>query len=327
MDELMLANKKLEVTAEEQAQARAELKQIARSANRDELLAMLVGAPYDNELPIAPVIEAIFDIKRPDVGEDVEYFAPTSKTKKVVTLDSTGNVTQEAVSISSPSDLTFADMMSKDFYVKVTDLLKGKYNALQLISEEIQEALNREEIYKALQVVDAGAVSAGNTFDLESGATRFTWTRLVDMVRAIAKYGKNLVLITGGNVTTDIMEMDFLDDKNRKHGVSDLVQAHYAIEDLQVEIDGSDTTVMNADVAYVVALSDSKGNKPGIFARRKLNNIDASDTVVSGERAVMTTGNMKPVGSNTKFSKGIAGFQEVGTVLLNSACVAKFSRS
>ena len=101
---------------------------------------------------------------------------------------------------------------------------------------------------------------------------------------------------------------------------------HIPVEELDVDVNGATLTVLPSNEAYLVAVSDSKNNKPILFSRRKLDGIQAVDTTVdtSKERAVIDTGNMINVATNRKFSKGKAGFQEYGAVMLNNKVVAKY---
>lgn len=296
---------------------------------REQFFADTIGDVYDVELPIPEVIEAVSDVRRANVGEHVYYLAPDTITKTVNILTSDCAVTQEKVTPNTRTELSFTDLISKEEYVCIHDWLKGDHDVLKFYADSINEAMNRQEVYAVLQLLDAGAVATSNTFTLSTGDTTLTYPKLVDMVRSVAKYGRNLVFITGANITTDIMLMDFTANTFRQYGLENLNIKHVPIEELSVTIAGSPTTVLSANVAYLVAVSDSKANKPLLFARRKLDGIQAADTTVdtSKERAIIDTGNLIGVGAVRKFSKGKAGFQEYGCVLLNDNVVAKFTRS
>jgi hypothetical protein len=103
------------------------------------------------------------------------------------------------------------------------------------------------------------------------------------------------------------------------------------LEALDVTINGTPTVIIDADTAYLVAVSDSKKNKPGYFVRRKIDGSILAGlqdtTMVNKERAVIVTGSNKPVGSVEKFAKGIAGLEQVGIVITNSYTCAKFVRA
>jgi hypothetical protein len=310
--------------------AKEELQKIARQGNREELIAQVIGDVYDLELPIPEVIEAVARVERADVGERVRYLVPESVTKAVKTLSSNCEITQTAVVPSASNEVTWTDVVSQEYYACIHKLLKGEYDELAFMGEAIMEALNRYEIRALIAMLASMASSTGNEFTLDTGKTKLDFPKLVEMVRSVAKYGKNLVLITGANVTTDIALMQY--DANKFQPV-DLKSAGIAqyipIEELSVEIAGSPTVVLDADEAYLVAVADAKNNKPVLFARRKLQSIaNTADTqIVSKERAVISTGNMINVATARNLSKGICGFEEISLTGINSKVVAKFSRA
>lgn len=318
------------LTAEEKAKVSEHMKKAIRmdASAREQFFADTIGDVYDVELPIPEVIEAVSDTRRAAVGEHVYYLAPDTITKTVNILTSDCVVTQERVSPNTRTELTFTDLISEEVYVCIHDWLKGDHDVLKFYADSLQEAMNRAEIYAVLQLLDAGAVATSNVFTLSTGEDTLTYPKVVDMVRSVAKYGRNLVFITGADVTTDVMLMDFTANTFRQYGLESLNIKHIPIEELSVTIAGSPTVVLAADTAYLVAVSDAKANKPVLFARRRLDGIQANDTTVdtSKERAIIDTGNMINVGTARKFSKGKAAFEEYGAVLLNDKVVAKFTR-
>lgn len=309
--------------------AKAELQKIARSSNRDDVIAKTIGDVYDVELPIPEAIEAVSRVERADAMEHVYYMSPEEVDKEVYALTSNCDVTQVKVTPATRTEVTWTDLISPEYYACIHNLLKGDNDELAFMAEAILEAMNRQEIYGLIQLLSAGAVAQSNTYTLGSSETKFTYPKLVEMVRSVAKYGKNLVLITGADVTTDIVLMNYDADKNQAISLASAgISKHIPIEELVVKIGGVGQTVIPADEAYLVAVSDSKQNKPLLFVRRKLVDIaDTPDTQIIGkERAVINTGNMINVASARKFSKGIAGFEEYSNTLINSYVVAKFER-
>jgi hypothetical protein len=263
--------------------------------------------------------------------ETVYYFTPTLPVKKVYLLTSNCNVTQEAVSPATKNTLAFTSIVTPSYWICLDDLLNGDMNILDLYAETIQEALNREEIYAVLALVDAAAVARGNVFGLDSGKNKLDYPKLVEMRKALRKYGRKLVLITGPNVTEDVELMQYDANKFSPVNIKDVVDMWVPVEDLQVTIGGVATDVIDADTAYLVAVSDSKANKPGYFVRRKINAAILSGTtdttMVAKERAVIVSGMIQPLGTVESFSKGLAGFEQVGIVITNSYTCAKFVRS
>jgi len=322
---------KKQVTREELAAAKEQMKKIAMSANREEQVASILNESYDPELPIAEMISAIMNTASAEPHESVYYFTPTLPVKKVYLLTSNCNVTQEAVTPASKNTLAFTSIVTPSYWICLDDLLNGDMNILDLYAETIQEALNREEIYAVLALVDAAAIARGNVFGLDSGKLKLDYPKLVEMRKAIRKYGRKLVLITGPNVTEDVELMQYDANKFSPVNIKDVVDMWVPVEDLQVTIGGSATDVIDADTAYLVAVSDSKANKPGYFVRRKINAAILSGTtdttMVAKERAVIVSGMIQPLGTVESFSKGLAGFEQVGVVITNSYTCAKFVRA
>jgi hypothetical protein len=303
---------------------------IAMSAGEQTMhMARTIGEVYDEELPIPEVITSIFRTDRAEVGEHVYYLAPASITKSVYALTSDCIVTQTKVTPNTRTEVSWTDIISPEFYVCIHDWLKGDHDVLDFYGRSINEAMNRQEIYAVLQLVDAGAVAQSNTYTLDSGKTKFDYPKLVEMARSLAKYGSKMVLITGANVTTDIVLMDYDADKNRETKVADVVDQWIKVEELSVSIGGTPTTVMSADVAYLVAVSDSEANMPGIFVRRKTGALAqmGDTTAVAKERVIIDGGNFINVASDRKFSKSVCGYEEYSATLVNANTVAKFTRS
>jgi len=319
------------LTKEAVEAAQKQMKQIAFSANREEQLASVLNESYDPELPIPEVIAAIMNVASAEPHEHVYYFTPTLPVKKVYILSGNCNVTQEAVSPATRNDLAFTTIVTPDYFICLDELLNGDMNILDLYAEDIQEALNREEILAVLRLVDAAAVARSNVFGLDSGKLKFDYPKLVEMRKAIRKYGKTLVLITGANVTEDVELMQYDANKYSPINIKDVVDMWIPLEALDVTVNGTPTVVLDADTAYLVAVSDSKKNRPGYFVRRKIDGSILSGlqdtTMVAKERAVIVTGMNKPVATVEKFAKGIAGLEQVGVVITNSYTCAKFVRA
>lgn len=321
---------KKQFTNEEVLQAKEQMQKIAVSANREELIAQTINTVYDAEYPIQELIASMFNVGSANPGEHVYYLTPTVPTKEVYELSADCQVTHSKKSPSSRSELSFTPAVTPDYYACLQDLLNGDHDVLSLYADDAIEALNRYEIYSVLALIDAGAVARSNVFTLDSGDTKLTLPKLVAMKKAIRKYGKSLVLISGANVTEDIELMDYDADKNRPISIKDVVDTWVPIESLDVSVGGVSKDVIDDDVAYLVAVSDSKKNKPGYFYRRKISGsviAQSPDTqVVDKERAIIVTGTMKSVDTVDRFSKGFAGVEQIGAVLTNSYCTAKFTR-
>jgi len=324
---------KKKLTAEQTKVLKDEMIKAKRlsGSEREEFMARTIGDVYDVELPIPEVISAIARTERAEVGEHVYYNAPTTITKTVNTITSDCEVTQTKVTPNTRTEVTWVDLVSEEVYVCLHDWLKADHNVLQFNADAIQEAMDRQEIYSVLQLVDAGAVSESNVYTLDSGKTTFDYPKLVDMARSIAKYGKELVLITGGNITTDIFLMNYDADKNQAVSIFDVVKKQIAVEELKVTIDTVEKTVIDPDVAYLVAVADSKRNRALLVARRKMSETalmaDTELVDADKERIVVSSGNGINVSDKRKVAKGFFGVEEYSATSLNDKVYAKFTRS
>ena len=327
MSKIKLTAAQIKVLAEKMLLAKT-----MSDAEREIFMAKTIGEVYDLELSIAKVISAISKYDSVEVGEHLFYMSPADITKKVRTLASAASctITQTAVAPNTRTEVTWTDLVSEQVYVCIHDWLKADHDILTFNADAIQEAMDRKEIYDVLQMVATGANSESNEYTIRSGQTAFTYLDAVDMSRSLAKYGTNLVLITGGNITTDIKTMSYNADKNQPFSIFDVVDTHIPIEELSVTVNGAATEVLDEDVAYLVAVSDSKKNRPLIVARRKLgvltNKADTEYTDASQERVVISTGNTNQVGANQLLAKGFVGFESFSITSLNDKIYGKFTR-
>lgn len=324
---------KVKLTAEQKKVVAEKMIQARRLAGseRELFMARTIGDVYDVELPIPEVISSIARVERAEVGEHVYYLVPTEKTKEVRTISANCTITQTKVTPNTRTEVTWTDLVSEEVYVCLHDWLKADHDVLTFNADAIQEAMDRQEIFSVLALADAGAVAEGNVYTLDSGVTKFDYPKLVDMARSIAKYGKDLVLITGGNVTTDIMLLNYDADKNSSVSIFDVVSKHIPIEELKVTIDTVEKTVISPDVALLVAVSDAKMNKSLVVARRKTAQLtELADTEMADEakeRVIISSGNGMNVGSARKYAKGFFGAEEYSATSLNDKTYAKFTRA
>jgi hypothetical protein len=325
---------KAKLTAEQLKEISEQMKKVAtmQGAERDIYIAKTIGDVYDYEIPVAPMIEAVARMTRAgNRPEDnhVYYMTPESVDKKVFSLVSHCNVTQVQVTPNTRTELNLVPLVSPDFWVCITDFLRGDHDALALYAESINEALNRYEIKNVLALLDAGAVAESNVFGLDSGKNALDFPKIIEMRSSLLKYGTKFVLITGSNVRNDVDLMDYTADTNRPYTLETLGIQHIPVLDYTVETNASgQDELIDDDTAYLVAVSDAKGNKPILVARRQLNPaLDMADTKSSGQdRIVIDGGNAKNVGSVSKLARSKVGYEEFGAVLLNSKVVAKFTK-
>jgi len=306
--------------------AKQQLKEIANTTSLEtaaNMLIKVVGNPYDPELPVAKFMEAIFTTDTVDIGEEYRYFLVDQDTKTVYTLVA-GTVTQSNVSVISDLNLTFSDYMTPEQYIYLQDLRKGKYDIVAKKKLALMESVDRLEQYLALQTVNA-AVPVANVFGLLSGESTFTYDAAVAMVRQIAQYSAGkFALITGSNITADIILLNYKANKFLPVHLEDLGIIHFPVEAQQVTIDGSPVSVIDPNTAYLVALSDSQNNRIGDFVRRKTSTYENGD---AQERSVIASGTLINVGTSRKYAISVAVFEEFGLVVKNSKPLCKFVRA
>lgn len=300
----------------------AKMVELAQHSNGGMELAKLVGQPYDEEIAIPVEISAIMNVDTVERGEDYDYFVPTSETKVVYTVTN-GSVTQTAVTPETENTLSFSSYDSPEYFVYLEKMLEGKSDDLMRKNINANEALNRLEVKTVMDLLIAAATAESNTYTLDSGKTKFDYPKLVEMARSVARYGKNLVLLSGANVTTDIVLMDYDADKNREVSLEKLGVQHIPVEEFQYTHSGVQT-VLDADKAILVAVSDSADMKCGDFVRRKVRDIQGAG---DKERVTISSGPAKHVGSDRKLAYGLVVFEQFGAVIKNTKPIAVFTRS
>lgn len=309
---------------EAQIELKAKLEKIAIGGENGLLeFAKLANVPYDAELPFPEVIEELAKTESIEKGEDYEYFVQAVETKTVYTIVN-GSVVQTVVTPGSPSDLVFSSYSSAEYYVYVEKMLEAKYDALAIKVKVAMESLNRKEAKDLLALLIAAAEGQSNTFSNDSGDSVIDFEKIVDMLRSVAKYGNKLVLVTGSDVTTDVLLMDYNEDKNRevsleKAGISKWIK----IENFTYDHSGTQT-VFPTDKALLVATSDSEDNRPIDFVRRKVQGIEEA---VTKERIAVASGPRIQVGANPKWAYAIVAMEQYGTVVTNPFCVAVYKKA
>jgi hypothetical protein len=294
-------------------------------------ISRIIGQPVDPRKPYPELVELVCDTDTAAPDEYVYYYDVLSETDIVYVITATGEVTQNNVTPDTPAALTFLDVASPEYYVKLTDLASAKERTLARKKLTINRALNAYETYKVIALTDA-AVPAGNKFTIGSGETRFTYERLVTMIDSIADYADNYVLLAGTTVDKEIKLWDWNDNK--------YTSLASALQDLNVKIlrqfgsvtvDGSPTTILDPTYAYLYGTSTAIG-KPLIFVRKQLNDIEFlggtvfTDGAEKPQRLVIVSPN--PVhattGTNRYLAVGVTGVEEFAAAVVNPYALARY---
>jgi hypothetical protein len=277
-------------------------------------------------MPIDPIIEKIAKVARVDAGEDYEYFTIGPETKTIYTV-SNCTVTQVQVTPDSENDLVFNSYISPEYWVCLEKILEAKYDAIALKTKTANEAFNRKEVKDVLDVAIASAVAQGQTFSNDSGVTSLNIVKLEEMTRALDIYGTKFVLITGSTVGADVRLMQYNADKNQAFNLSLVGIVDWInVPAFQYEHSGTQT-VLAADKAILVALSDSDDRRPIHFVRRKVRATVGAENTGTKERVVVNLGPRIQVGAVPKMGMSVVVFGQYGTVAPNPYAFAVYQRA
>ena len=296
-------------------------------------VAKILGEPKDPRRPYTMLQSTICETASADPEDYVYSFDVLMDTDKVFTITATGELTQTHVVPDAPVLLTFIDVATDEYYIKITDLAKKKEDVLARKTTTINRALNAYENRLIVAAID-GAVQTANQHGLSSGKTGFSYDVLVDMIDGVQDYGDKFVLIAGTAVAKDIVLWDWTE--NKYHSLKE------ALGDLNVEIirvnqtvtiDGGSTAVIASTKAYLVA-TDTEVGKPVLFVRKKLDSIASLGGVISQsgeqpERLIISSNNPVSVlsGSNRYLAVGVTGYEELVVSVINPYALACFTRS
>ena len=306
-------------------------------------ISRIIGQPVDPRKPYPTIVNEVCDIDTADPDEYVYAYDVLQDTEKIHVLTSSGAVTQEVVSPDTPTLISFVDVASQEYYVKLVDLAKAKERVLARKKATINRAMNAWEEYKVIELLASATTSTGNENTLRSGYTKFVWPDLIDMLDQIQDYGDSYVLIQGTNLAKDMVNWNW--DNNKYH---DLTEAFNRLNISTVRMpttmnfylqdddtSGSTLTatdVLSSNVGYLVARSTEVG-KPGLFVRKNLNAMESIGGIISmdgdaPQRLVFVSPNPITVTSTARYlAVGLTGFEEIATFLKNEKAVSKFTRT
>jgi len=308
-----------------QEELKAKIEMIAQDQGGDGALSLakLANMPYDAELAIPDVIGKICKVARVEKGEDYEYFTIDRETKTVFTITA-GGVTQVNVVPDSDNDLVFNSYNGPAENVYVEKLMEAKYDPIAIKAKAIMEALNRKETKDVLDVVVASAEGQSKTFALDSGVSTLDFVKLEEMTRSVELYGTKFALITGSAVSADVRLLNYNADKNQAVKLADLGIVDWIPVAAFTYTHSSTITVMEADKAILVALSDSEDERPVHFVRRKI--ADVFNKGEAKERIIVASGPRLSVGANPKWAYEIAVMEQYGVVQPNPFACAVFKK-
>ena len=296
-------------------------------------IAKIIGECKDPRKPYTNLQMAVCETDTAAPEDYVYYFDVLLDTDVIYTITSTGELTQANVTPDSPEAITFIDISSPEYYVKITDLTKKKEDVLARKTITLNRAMNAYENRLIVSAID-GAVQTANKFQLSTGKTTFTYKNLIDMIDVVQDYGDKFVLIAGTAVAKDIVLWDWND--NKYTSLAAALQA-LNIETLRINqtvtIDGTSTAVVPTTKAYLVATNTEVG-KPVLFVRKKLDSVSILGGLINEagdapERLVITSLNPITVftGSKRYLGVGVTGFEEIAIAITNPYALSMFTRA
>jgi len=305
-------------------------------------VARILGEPKDPRRPFTKLVGSVCETDSADSDEYVYYFDTLLDTDKVVITTSSGEVQQESVSPDTPTELTFVDVSTPEYYIKLNDLTKAKESTLARKTTTINRALNEYENYKVVELLASAASSSGNENTLTSGQTTFSYNDLVAMIDQVVDYGDKYTLVSSAQIETDIRLWNWNDNKyhNLLDALADLNLTRVRVGTPQKFTNyptpggsGTVTQVLGTNLCYLVA-EDTEMGKPLLFVRKKLDSIAMLGGVLSDkgegpERLIFSSPNPVTVVSTSKryLAIGLTGYEEIATAVKNVYAVSKFTRT
>lgn len=295
-------------------------------------IARIIGQPLDPRRPYPSLVETLCELDTADPNEYVYDFDVLAETDYIYTTVASG-LTQVAVTPDTPALLSFVDLASPEYYVKLTDLASAKERTLARKKATINRALNMEENYRVIQLLDAAAIARGNLNDLRSGQTSFNYEYLIDMIDQIIDYSENYVLVAGTQIDKDLKLFDWKD--NKYHSMVE------AFNDLGIQVvrvnqplsrdGGGATAILNANVCYLAGVTTEVG-KPLLFVRKRLDEIGRLGGVISeagdtAQRLVFVSPNPVTVSTTRYLAVALTGYEQIAVATHNSYAISKFTRT
>ena len=295
-------------------------------------LAQILGEPRDPRTPYTLLQNTICQTATAAPEDYVYSFDAVLDTDIVYQSSFDGSVTQINVTPFSPILLTFLDVASPEYYIKITDLAKKKEDVIARKTITINRSMNAMENSLIINTIK-GAVQTGRDFGLASGYNHFTYADLVSMLNAVIDYGSKFVLVAGTTIAKDIVLWNWTD--NKFQSLSDALKA-LNVEVIRINqtvtVDGTVTPVVAPTDAFLVACDTEVGN-PILFVRKKLDSIAMLGGVFSEagdmpERLIISSCNPITVlsGSKRYLAVGITGYEELVVTCVNPYAIAYFSR-
>jgi hypothetical protein len=307
-------------------------------------LAKIIGEPKDPRKPYPTLISQICQVDTAEPEDYTYYFDALVDTDKIYIITSNGAVTQENVTPDTPTLLSFTDVASPEYYIKLTDYLNRKESIFARKNATINRAMNSYETYKIIQLLAAAASGTGKQVTLGSGFTRFSFPHAIAMIEDIQDYGDMYKLVVGADCDNDIKLWNWNDNKYQSVSAA---FADLGIEKTRISLAGNAaqfsvdldnsggvvaTDILGKTKAYMVAV-DTELGKPLLFVRKKLDSVKQLGGVLyenapAPERIIFTSPNpVSVVGGSRYLAVSITGYEQITAATINPYAISEFTRA
>jgi len=309
-------------------------------------LARIIGQPVDPRKPYTDLIDLICETDTATPEDYIYYFDVLVETEKIFALSAGGDIQQENVQLDTPAQISFTDLATPEYYLKITDLANRKEDAIARKNKTINRALNAYENYKVIDLLNTAATGIGNTNTLGSGFTRFSFPHLINMLEQVQDYGDSYVLVVGSQIDKDIILWDWND--NKYHSLSEAL-ADLNIKKIRIGLGAAARTfnlataasggstptsvdILATNTAYLVATSTEAG-KPLLFVRKQIDDMKALGGVLAEggdkpQRLVFVSPNPITVTGTARYlAVGMTGYEQIALAVVNPYAVSKFTRT
>ncbi len=296
-------------------------------------LARIIGEPVDPRRRYPDLISRICEVDTADPEEYVYQFDVLFDTDIVYTITSNGVITASHVVPDTPALMTFIDIASPEYFMKITELAKAKEKTIARKVKTINRSMNAWETYKILDLVNTAVVTRGNVSALASGETSFTYKHLIDMIDQIIDYSANYELVMGTAIDKDIKLWNWTDDKRQSlSDAFDNLGISVSRINQTVTIDGSSTAALASTRCFLVGVDTEEPSKPVLFVRKKMDDITSLGGVIydngeKPERLVFVSPNPVQVTTSRYLAVGVTGYEQIAAAVTNPYALARFDRT
>jgi len=313
--------------------------------SKDMVIAKLIGAPINVQLPVPVEMSAIADFATAEPGEKMFRFENLDTLADVVLdIDSNGVVTAVKRTPGSDVELSFKGLNSKQEYVLLKDVLESvDQNKLASRKASIARGMDKIELKLVLDAMLTPhadyypANKVANLSDTAALSAQDIYDVIMAKKQTVEDYGDSFLLLCGKNVKNKIENYDkdnaaefnynlTLEDRLAKKGITVMKvfgKVSHATNEAEVDLLDADTFILIAQNSRIA------GGKPVTFVRRMITPAIAAEAgmiVDAQQRATIVTPSLVNVpvsGTNENvLGYGIVGVESVIFCITNPYAIA-----